>query len=146
MDKSYQLLNPKGKKMSKKILIADDDKVTREIIRNTLESEEARFEIFEAATGSVALEMAKMLKPKLILLDIMMPGMSGYDVCRALKGSPETKNIYVLFLTGRGGELTKNTIENCGGDDYMTKPFDPKELQKKIKRLFWDDLRYKNIT
>ena len=121
--------------MAKKILIADDDTTIRDLIRKTLELEEARFEIYEAQSGNIALEMARIIKPQLILLDVMMPGMSGYEVCRNLKDSPETKDICVVFLTGRRSEMSRQTIESCGGDDFMTKPFNLNVLMHKVKKF-----------
>ena len=122
--------------MGKKILIADDDASLRKLIKTSLELGNEMFEIYEADSGNNALEMARKIKPELLILDVMMPGMSGYEVCRNLKDSQETRNIYVLFLTGRGSDLSRKTIENCGGDDIMTKPFPLIELERKVKKVF----------
>jgi len=121
--------------MGKKILIADDEKLIRKLIRASLETYNDFFEIHEAENGTEALTKAKNLKPQLLILDIMMPGMLGYEVCRCLKNSPDTKDIFVLFLTARGSDISLKTVEICGGDDFMTKPFNPKELEQKVLKV-----------
>jgi len=115
-----------------KILIADDDDNIRELVRITLEDE--GFEIFEAKDGVDAVEKARKLKPNLMILDVMMPGKTGYMVCEEIKQNPATKNIFVLFLTARGSQIAEHTATDKGGDAYMTKPFEPAELRKKVRQ------------
>jgi len=117
--------------MGKRILIADDDDNIRELVRVTLEDE--GFEMEEAADGNEAVAKAKQFRPDLVVLDIMMPGKVGYQVCEELKKDPATKDVYVLFLSARGKPVSEQTGKMYGGDAFMIKPFDPKELREKIK-------------
>ena len=116
----------------KKILIADDGEDIRELIHVTLEDE--GYDLSEAVDGNQALEKARAIKPDLIILDVMMPGKTGYAVCEELKKDPATKNIFILFLTARGSPISQNTANQSGGDAYMTKPFEPAELRTKVKK------------
>lgn len=120
--------------MGKKILVVDDDEKILELIKTTLQIEDSDYEIHVARDGKEAVKKAKETIPDLLILDIMMPGMSGYQVCKELKANPETKNAYVLFLSARGGEISEMTVDISGGDDFMTKPFDPKTLGMKVKQ------------
>ena len=92
-------------------------------------------EIFEAKVGIEALEKAREIKPNLLILDVMMPGKIGYQVCRDLKGDPETKDIYILFITGRGSPLTHETSDMYGGDAIIFKPLDIDELKEKVSTV-----------
>ena len=116
----------------KKILIADDGEDIRELINITLEDE--GYELHEAVDGNDALAKARSILPDLIVLDVMMPGMTGYQVCEELKKDPLTRGIYIMFLTARGSNLAKTTADRSGGDDYMIKPFDPPALREKVKK------------
>lgn len=118
--------------MKKRILIADDGEDIRELVRVTLEDE--GYELFEAKDGNEALEKARSLKPNLMVLDVMMPGKTGYVICEELKKDPATKNIFILFMTARGSPISKNTANQSGGDAYMTKPFEPSELRARVKK------------
>ena len=112
------------------ILIVDDSQVEIKIIRSYLGDE---YEIWEASNGEAALAIARGKKPDLILLDIVMPGMDGYTVCRQLKADPETAGIPVIFIS----VITdaKNIVKGfeAGGQDYITKPFYSPELCARIK-------------
>jgi len=121
--------------MKEKILIADDDGLMRMLIRTTLEADGGQFDIYEAKNGADALEKARLIKPQILILDVMMPGITGYDVCKKLKDSPETRGIYVLFLTCRGGEMSRKTVDLCGGDDFMVKPFQSGDLEEKVYKV-----------
>jgi DNA-binding response OmpR family regulator len=118
--------------MAKKVLIADDDNNIRELVRASLEDE--GFELAEAGDGNEALAKAREWRPDLIVLDVMMPGKVGYQVCEELKKDPATKDIFVLFLTARGRPMSETTGKMMGGDAYLVKPFDPKELRDRIKK------------
>jgi DNA-binding response OmpR family regulator len=115
-----------------KILIADDGEDIRELIQLTLEDE--GYELYEAVDGNDALAKARAIIPDLIILDVMMPGMTGYVVCEELKKAPATRGIYILFLTARGTALAQTSASTSGGDGYMTKPFEPAELRTRIKK------------
>lgn len=122
--------------LKKKILIAEDDERTRHMIKRTLELENENFEIFEARDGDEALAKAIEIKPNLLLLDVMMPGMSGYEVCKELKESQDTKNILILFVTARGGnEIAERTMLNKGGDGIIGKPFSPDVLAFRVREI-----------
>jgi two-component system phosphate regulon response regulator PhoB len=110
----------------KKLLIADDQEGIRALVRMTLESD--AYEIIEAADGNRALALAQEQHPDLILLDVMMPGQSGFDVCRALKGDPATAEITIVLLTARAQDSDFVEGQSAGADKYLTKPFSPVAL------------------
>ena len=109
-----------------KILVVDDDPSLRFLITASLEDEE--YDISEAADGIEAYKMIQKEKPDLILLDVMMPGMTGYELCTALKQNSDTKNILVIMLTAKGQERDKRDSKQAGADLYLRKPFSPLEL------------------
>jgi DNA-binding response OmpR family regulator len=119
--------------MAKRVLIADDDETNRDLIRKSLAKES--LELFEAIDGNEALTRARELNPDLIILDIMMPGKSGYEVCEELKNSKSTAAIPVLFLSARSGALTRQTVATAGGDEFMAKPFSPRELRELVREM-----------
>lgn len=119
--------------MRKKILIADDEANIRELVRVSLEDE--GFELYEAADGKEALELARTLRPDLVILDLMMPDKWGYTVCEELKQGRDTRQILVLFLTARSSAQAKKMGQLKGGDAYLVKPFQPQELKQKVKEL-----------
>jgi CheY-like chemotaxis protein len=123
--------------MTKKILIADDELPLRLLVRATLEDEsgEGRYEIIEAADGNEALEMARRERPELILLDIQMPGFSGLEVCKMLKGDPTTSDLMVVMLTAKGQQSDRERGFAAGADDYFAKPFSPLELLELVDRV-----------
>ncbi len=114
--------------MSKKILIVDDEKNIVDILKYNLTKE--GFETIEAYDGEKAMEMALNQKPDLILLDIMLPKMDGFTVCRKLRESISTP---ILMLTAKEEEVDKVLGLELGADDYITKPFSPRELMARIK-------------
>lgn len=118
-------------KKSRTILVVDDEPVNRQVLRNYLVS--LGFIVQEAADGSSALAKINRSSPDLILLDIMMPGMSGFDVCRTLRESEKYRNIPVLFLTARNQSSSLVEGFACGANDYLTKPFLFPELLARIK-------------
>jgi len=118
--------------MPKKILIADDEDNVRELVRASLEDE--GFELYEAIEGNEALKKAKEIRPDLVILDIMMPGKIGYEVCEELRKDPDTKNAYVIFLSARGRAASEWTGKQKGGNEFMTKPFEPKELRERVRK------------
>jgi DNA-binding response OmpR family regulator len=116
-------------KLSKKILIADDEAYIRLLIEQTLEDLEGReVELITARDGLEALGLIREQKPRLVFLDVMMPKMSGFDVCRAAKHAPGAEGVYIVMLTAKGQESDRQVSEEAGADYYMTKPFDPDEL------------------
>ena len=119
--------------MGKKILIVDDDVNARRLVRLNLE--EDGYEIHEAENGREGFSKAKQVLPDLVILDLMMPDKWGYVVCDELKTDPATKGIPVMFLTSRSSHLSQKMGEIKGGDYYMTKPFQPAEIRKTVKKL-----------
>ena len=120
----------------KKILIVDDEKDLVEMLEVRIGA--LGYEVFKAYDGQEGLEKARETKPDLIILDIMMPKMNGYEVCRFLKFDEEFKNIPILMLTARGQDQDKKVGDDVGADAYMTKPFDGNELVTKIKEMLGD--------
>jgi len=113
-----------------KILIADDDKNVVNIIRYSIDDQ---YEILEAANGKEALGMVFARSPDILVLDIMMPEMDGYMVCKELKEHDSTKNLPIIILSAKGSVDDKLKAIGFGIDDYMVKPFDPRELEARIK-------------
>lgn len=119
--------------MKNTILVIDDDKDLRELLRVKLGNE--GFNMLSAVDGASGIEMVRGKQPKLIVLDINMPGMSGMDVCRFLKSDKKLKNIPVLMLTAKSDEVDRILGLEFGADDYLTKPFNPRELILRIKNI-----------
>ena len=113
-----------------KILVVDDEKKIVEIVRAYLERE--GYEVSAAYDGKSALEAVKRMPPDLVVLDLMLPQISGWDVCRALRAD---SNIPIIMLTARDDVTDKIVGLELGADDYMTKPFDPKELVSRVKAV-----------
>ena len=113
------------------ILVVEDELMIRNVITMYLKKE--GFTVFETGNGKEALSMTEKEKPALIILDIMLPGLSGLDVCKQIKTNAETKNIYVIILSAKGQEWEKVRGYQVGADLYETKPFSPKLLTQKIK-------------
>ncbi|MFH1238828.1 MAG: response regulator [bacterium] len=116
-----------------KILVVDDDPFIVNLIVYNLEQE--GYNIIQATNGLEALEKARREKPDLIVLDIMLPKMDGYKVSRILKFDINYKNIPVLMLTAKAQDVDKQTGMETGADVYMTKPFEPEALVKKVRDL-----------
>lgn len=117
----------------KKILVVDDQESIRDLVSATLEDE--RYAIYTAADGEEALRLSFKVHPDVILLDIAMPGMNGFEVCRALKSNPLTSSIHVIMLTGHDQAEDRLKGNEAGADDYFTKPFSPLTLIKKIEEV-----------
>lgn len=114
-----------------RILVADDDGNVVNIIRDSLEPEQ--FEILEAANGKEALGMVFAGQPDIVVLDIMMPDMDGYRVCEELKEHEDTKDMPIIILSAKTSVEDKLKAMELGIDDYIVKPFDPRELKARIK-------------
>jgi CheY-like chemotaxis protein len=118
----------------KKVMIVDDERNLRELISAILEPE--GYEVIQAEDGEDALEKLKTIRPDLILLDMMMPGMSGREVCEKIRANEKTKDLKVVFLTvARFSELGKEELKRLKVLDYITKPFDNNDLIKRIKKI-----------
>ncbi len=122
--------------MDRKILIVDDEAHIRMLIKQTLEElEDEGVELLTATNGEEALESIKVEKPNLVFLDVMMPKMSGFDVCHSVKNELGLKEIHIVLLTAKGQEFDKHKGQEVGADLYMTKPFDPDALLAKAKEV-----------
>jgi two-component system phosphate regulon response regulator PhoB len=115
------------------ILIVEDESDIQELIAYNVEK--AGHEAVRAASGEQALERVREALPHLILIDWMLPGMSGIDLARTLRGNRRTESIPLIMVTARGAEQDKLTGLEVGADDYMTKPFSPAELNARIKAV-----------
>jgi two-component system alkaline phosphatase synthesis response regulator PhoP len=116
-----------------KILIVDDELDTLVPLKRTLEAGD--YQVIEASNGMEAIEKTRSEQPDLILLDLMMPGMDGIEVCKVLKEDPSTGDIPVIMLTAKGDIEDKIGGIETGADDYVTKPFDLGELKARIKMI-----------
>ena len=120
--------------MSKgKILVVDDEIYIVHILDFSLGME--GYEVVTALDGEQALERVASEKPDLIVLDIMMPKLDGYEVCRAVKSNPTTKNVPVILLSAKGRNVDQKMGFDVGADDYITKPFSPRKLVERINQL-----------
>ncbi len=116
-----------------KILIVDDSEDFRLITRLALSSQE--YEILEASSGREALTLAREEQPTLIFLDILMPGLDGYETCRQLKTNSATSHIPIIILTALGDPLARRKSQEAGAGDCITKPVTPQELRDLVKRF-----------
>lgn len=114
-------------------MIVDDQEDFREILSRYLEDE--GYDVMQAGDGDDALECLKFRKPHLILLDVIMPRMDGYEVCRSLKADPETAHIPIIFLSAKTSLSDKLTGYVSGGQRYLCKPFDMNELEECLRTV-----------
>jgi CheY-like chemotaxis protein len=113
-----------------RIIVADDDREVRELIIFALRF--AGHKVIGAQNGKEVIQLAHQLKPDLILMDVRMPIMNGYEACKTIKAENETKSIPVIFLSARGQEAEIQAGLSAGGDDYILKPISPDQLTKKV--------------
>ncbi|MHB1349559.1 MAG: response regulator [Desulfobulbaceae bacterium] len=113
-----------------KILIVDDSRINLEVLDGLLKSS---YQVYLAQDGRKALELAREIQPDLVLLDVMMPGMDGFEVCRMLKGEPRMEQVPVIFLTALADTRHKTKGFSLGAVDYIPKPFDALEVQSRIR-------------
>ena len=119
--------------MRQTILVVDDEPDIVEIIQYNLEK--SGFDVIVAADGSAALEKARDETPDLIVLDLMLPGLEGTDVCRILKQDERTRSIPILMLTAKSEEIDRIIGLELGADDYVVKPFSPREIALRIRNI-----------
>lgn len=117
----------------KKILIADDNENIRDALTYLLEDE--GYELLLANDGADTLRKVRERKPDILFLDIMMPEINGYDVCRTIKNDPDLKSIYVIMLTAKGQVAEQERGKEVGADEYIVKPFSPMEILARVKSL-----------
>jgi CheY-like chemotaxis protein len=116
-----------------KILIAEDERDIRDLIAFTLRF--AGYEVFAASNGEEAVELAPRVNPDLILMDVRMPRMTGYEACKSLKADPDLKDIPVVFLSAKGQENEIQQGLASGAEDYLLKPFAPDQLTSRVKMI-----------
>jgi DNA-binding response OmpR family regulator len=113
-----------------RVLVVEDDEGIREMLKYNLSA--AGFTVYEAGDGAVGLRTARTSKPDLILLDLMLPGMSGFDFCRALR---KTSRVPIIMLTAKDAEVDKIVGLELGADDYITKPFSIREVLARVNSV-----------
>ena len=122
--------------MPSKILIVDDEAHLRMLIQQALEDlEDEGVELLTASDGEEALALIQAEAPQLVFLDVMMPKLSGFDVCSRVKRTLGMKDVHVVLLTAKGQEFDKQKGMEAGADVYMTKPFDPDALLEKARTV-----------
>ncbi len=115
------------------ILVVDDEPYIQRSLSFVLRKE--GFQVEVASNGEEGLKKARELKPKVIFLDVMMPKLNGFNTCRAIKSDNELKDSYVILLTAKGQELDKERALKEGANEFMSKPFSPKEIVTKIRTI-----------
>jgi two-component system, OmpR family, response regulator MtrA len=116
-----------------KIVVADDDSDIRELVAFKLR--QAGHDIVAVADGAAAVEACQLNAPDLVMLDVMMPGMSGIDACRALRANASLADVPVILLTARAQEADIEHGFSAGADDYVVKPFSPRELASRVESV-----------
>lgn len=115
------------------ILVAEDERDIRELIVFTLQL--SGLSVVDVPNGQEAVLKATEIKPDLILMDVRMPKMTGYEACKALKANDATKHIPVVFLSAKGQEIEVNTGLDLGAEEYFLKPFAPDELAERVNKI-----------
>ncbi len=115
------------------ILVVEDEPDIRKLVHYNLAQE--RYKVLEAEDGEQALKIVQREKPNLLILDLMLPGLSGMEVCKLLRDRPETEKLPILMLTARAGEADRVLGLEMGADDYLAKPFSPRELVARVRAL-----------
>ncbi|HMW34693.1 MAG TPA: response regulator, partial [bacterium] len=121
-------------KKPKTILCVDDEHDILDILTYNLKKE--GYQVYTADNGDKAITMAEKIRPDMVLLDIMMPGKDGLEVCKALRANPHLKDAHVIFLTAKADEVDEIIGLEFGADDYVTKPFSPRKIVARVKALF----------
>lgn len=119
---------------ARKILVADDNANIRKVVKMGFET--LGYQVLVAEDGVQALERVRAERPDLVILDVMMPGKSGYDVCSEMKGDAELRSIPVVMLTAKNLEEDRYWGRELGADEYVTKPYDPEELERIVEKIF----------
>ena len=118
---------------SQSILVVEDEPDIRKLVQYNLAQE--RFKVLEAEDGEQALKILQREKPNLIILDLMLPGLSGLELCKLLRERPQTAQLPILMLTAKAGEADKVLGLEIGADDYLTKPFSPREMIARVRAI-----------
>ena len=120
-------------KTGQKILIVEDEPDIRKLVNYNLAQE--RFKVLEAEDGEQGLKIVQRDKPDLVILDLMLPGLSGMELCKILRERSETERLPVLMLTAKAGEADRIVGLEMGADDYLAKPFSPRELVARVRAI-----------
>jgi CheY-like chemotaxis protein len=116
-----------------KIIVAEDERDIRDLIAFTLRY--AGYEVITAANGEEAVALTRQELPDLVITDVRMPKMTGYEACRLIKAEPATQHIPVVFLSAKGQEAEVQSGLDAGGDEYLLKPFAPDQLTRKVAEI-----------
>jgi len=119
--------------MAKKILVVDDEPDILKVVRFRLKA--TGYDVITAENGQKALDLMEKQKPDLIFVDLRMPVLDGYGLCRRLKADDELKNIPIVLLSASSGGTIAEKAEELKADDYLVKPFEPEELLEKVKKF-----------
>jgi two-component system phosphate regulon response regulator PhoB len=119
--------------MAGRILVVDDEPDLLELVRLNLR--QAGYEVVTAETGREALECLRRSRPELMVLDLMLPDLSGSEVCRRVRSDPETSGLPIIMLTAKADEVDRVVGLELGADDYVTKPFSPRELVLRVRAV-----------
>jgi DNA-binding response OmpR family regulator len=131
--RSCFLTNTRTRLMRRKILVVEDNPDQLELVRLILEKE--GFAIGTAANGSEALIKTRSISPDLIILDLMLPGLNGFDICETLRKDPLTASVPIVMLTGLCSQFGRLAGLESGANEFLTKPFNPEELVSKVDKL-----------
>jgi DNA-binding response OmpR family regulator len=128
--------------VSKRVLIVDDEPHIRLLLEQALDAlvDDHDVEISTANDGKAALEHIRRERPDVVLLDVMMPVMNGFDVCKTVKSDPLLRAVHVMMLTAKGQELDRTTGSEVGADVYLTKPFDPDDVLSRVAKVLGVEL------
>jgi len=126
--------------MNRKILVVDDEADVLSLVHDILTG--SGYEVFTAASGKEGLTKAVSLRPDLIVLDVVMPGLSGLEVCRLVKSKPSLSGVRVLVLSALGRDVDRQLIEDAGADGYLRKPFGVKDLLSTVDDLFLGEKKH----
>jgi phosphate regulon transcriptional regulator PhoB len=118
---------------AQKILVVEDEPDIRKLVQYNLTQE--RFNVLEAEDGEQALKLLQREKPNLVILDLMLPGVSGLELCKLLKQRSETAKLPILMLTAKAGEADRIVGLEMGADDYLAKPFSPREMVARVRAI-----------
>lgn len=119
--------------MTKKILIIEDDPAISRLVDYSLRHE--GYEVIAATNGLEGIRKARKEAPDLIILDVMLPGMDGFEICHRLRSEPDTAQMLILMFSAKAQEIDKNTGLKVGADDYLPKPAAPAEIVSRVEKL-----------
>jgi len=122
--------------MENTVLIVDDEPHIRMLLEESLvDLEDQGITLLSAGNGREALTLIEAHRPRLVLLDVMMPELSGYEVCQQVRANPALARVYILMLTAKGQEADRQRGLEAGADDYATKPFDPDDMLARVQQV-----------